>query len=67
MNTTAVKKAYQRRGDGSALGATADDEAVRTGRRVMRERLRGCVTAAHPEMVRNADDDEPCDDGRAGE
>jgi hypothetical protein len=24
-----------------------------------------CVSAAHPEMVRNNDDDEPCDDGRS--
>ena len=23
-----------------------------------------CVTAAHPEMARNYDKDEPCDDGR---
>ena len=24
-----------------------------------------CVTAPHPEMVRNANEDEPCDDDRA--
>ena len=24
-----------------------------------------CITAPHPEMVRNTDDDEPCDDDRA--
>lgn len=23
-----------------------------------------CVTTAHPEMARNYEDDEPCDDGR---
>jgi hypothetical protein len=24
-----------------------------------------CVSAAHPEMARNENDDEPCDDGRS--
>ena len=24
-----------------------------------------CITAAHPEMVRNSNDDEPCDDSRS--
>lgn len=31
------------------------------------EPLEPCTTAAHPEMARNADDDEPCDDARAGD
>jgi hypothetical protein len=26
-----------------------------------------CTIAEHPEMVRNADDNEPCDDGRGKE
>ena len=29
------------------------------------EELDKCVTAPHPEMARNTDNDEPCDDGRA--
>lgn len=31
------------------------------------EPLPPCTTAAHPEMARNVDEDEPCDDGRAGD
>lgn len=30
------------------------------------EPLPSCTSAPHPEMARNADDDEPCDDGRGG-
>ncbi|HOD14154.1 MAG TPA: hypothetical protein PK307_09475 [Spirochaetota bacterium] len=29
-----------------------------------RESLPQCTSASHPEMARNADNDEPCDDGR---
>lgn len=29
------------------------------------EELDKCVTAPHPEMARNTDTDEPCDDGIA--
>lgn len=31
------------------------------------EPLPPCTTAAHAEMARNTDDDEPCDDGRGGQ
>ena len=27
--------------------------------------LDSCVSAPHPEMARNSDEDEPCDDSRA--
>lgn len=30
------------------------------------EKLKPCTSASNPEMVRNEDEDEPCDDSRSG-
>ena len=30
-----------------------------------KDKLDQCISAPHPEMVRNTDADEPCDDNRA--
>ncbi len=30
-----------------------------------KKNLDQCLSAAHPEMIRNTDTDEPCDDNRA--
>ena len=34
---------------------------------MLRDPLDQCTTAEYPEMVRNTDDGEPCDDGRGKE
>jgi len=31
---------------------------------MLKDPLPQCTTADHPEMIRNSDDSEPCDDGR---
>ena len=33
--------------------------------KIRKYELESCLIAAHPEMIRNSNEDEPCDDNRA--
>lgn len=37
------------------------------GKKMIPEPLQQCTTTSHPEMVRNSDENEPCNDGRGKE
>lgn len=50
------KKEYR---EGEAVPSCCDQP-------MLLEKLPQCTSAPHPEMARNTDSDEPCDDGRSG-
>lgn len=66
MSIIDEKKAYNCSECEKTVSVAAESAVPLCCGRAMTELLPGCVSTAHPEMVRNAADDEPCDDGRSG-
>jgi len=63
---TEEKKSYYCEECEGTVEATAGGEVPECcGRPMKAGPLPPCTTAPHPEMARNYDEDEPCDDGRA--
>jgi hypothetical protein len=42
-----------------------DNKEIAKENELKKKKLDQCTTAPHPEMARNTDSDEPCDDNRA--
>lgn len=53
--------------DKTAEYGEGEDAPVCCEEKMIPEPLPQCTSAAHPEMARNSDEDEPCDDGRGRE
>ncbi len=49
---------------GKTIEAFEDEKPECCGKQMEIDLLSQCTSADHPEMARNVNDDEPCDDGR---
>lgn len=62
---TEIKYTYRCGNCGKTEEISGDKPAPKCCEKIMvRDPLEQCTVAEHPEMVRNADENEPCDDGR---